>query len=195
MQNIALKKSWLQDHSTKSDVSPWHVFAVVNISRLRKEDRRQANFFGGVHEVDNVVGVLEVESTAAPPRLVRVENSPLKEYIGESPKCQAELKPEWNNSWCHEVSHLGQDHPVPEPLLQLGGGGQLLLDALLHPLLGLLRKSFKLIQMPIEAPGDGRDTHSQYFVSCPNPYRPLISTWKIAMKFSAFLTSRHLETD
>ena len=57
------------------NVSPWHVFAVVNIGSLRKEDRGQANFFCRVHEVDNVVSVLEVKATSAPPRLVRVKDS------------------------------------------------------------------------------------------------------------------------
>ena len=48
------------------------------------------------------------------------------------------MQPEWDNCWCHEMAKFGQDDPVPEPLLQFRGGGQLLLDALLHPLLRLL---------------------------------------------------------
>ena len=66
----------MQDHSRIRCVLPWHVLAVINISGLREENRGEANLFGSVHEVDNVVSVLEVKATSAPPRLVRVKDSP-----------------------------------------------------------------------------------------------------------------------
>ena len=85
MQNIVLKKGFDDCRMTFTlDVSPWHVFPVINICSLRKEDGGQSNLLGSVHEVDNIVGVLEVKSTPAPPRLVRVKYSPFKETVGKS---------------------------------------------------------------------------------------------------------------
>ena len=85
MQNIVLKEGFDDSSMTSHQLClPWHVFPVINISSLRKEDGGQSNLLGSVHEVDNVVGVLEVKSTPAPPRLVRVKYSPFKETVGKS---------------------------------------------------------------------------------------------------------------
>ena len=85
MQNIVLKED-LECRITPHirSVLPWHVFAIINISGFRKKDRGQANLFGSIHEVNNVVSVLEVKSSPTPTRLVRVKDSP-KESGCKSP--------------------------------------------------------------------------------------------------------------
>ena len=45
---------------------PWHVFPIIDIGGLRQKNRRETNLVGGIHKVDNVVGVLEMKPTAAP---------------------------------------------------------------------------------------------------------------------------------
>ena len=57
---------------------PWHVFPIIDIGGLRQKNRRETNLLGGIHKVDNVVGVLEVEATTPPTRLVSVKYFPSK---------------------------------------------------------------------------------------------------------------------
>ena len=174
---------------------PWHVFPIIDIGGFGQKNRRETNLLGGIHKVDNVVGVLEMKPTAAPAWLVRVKDPPSGKWM----KCflsswwEEEMQPEWDNCWCHEMAKFGQDDPVPEPLLQFRGGGQLLLDALLHPLLRLLSAHILEIvcSQPlnwIESPEDDKGIHNQHFASCPNPSRPPTSAWSVKNEtWSAFL--------
>ena len=116
------------------------------------------------------------------------------------------VKPDRNDCRCHEMRKFSQEDSVPEPLLQLCGGWQLLHDALLHPLFRFLREVLsylwicwwlfstyhagffftytyihrQLSEQQIGIPGGDRGTHSQRSASYPSPYQPPISTWSSA---------------
>ena len=68
MQNMVLKlkKKIIRRHRLASVMIPWHVFPIIDIGGLRQKNRRETNLLGGIHKVDNVVGVLEMKPTAAP---------------------------------------------------------------------------------------------------------------------------------
>ncbi len=80
----------------------------------------------------DVVSVPEVEAALPVPRLVGVEDPLLGHGL-----------------WREEVGQLGQVDPVPQGLLQLGSGRQLLLlvvvEAGAHPVLGLLQVTEVLV--------------------------------------------------
>ncbi len=105
-----------------------HVLAVVDVGGLGEEDARQADVLHGGEPVVDVVGVAEVEAVQLVLGLVLVVDALEGHLLG-----------------AEEVGQLGQVHAVAQVLLALAGAGQLLADARLDPLLGLLQVAQVLV--------------------------------------------------